>query len=290
MDRSKKIALMVMLASAGVFAAAIAPMTSRIRDFNAGAKFLHVHFEPIVSRKIVVEGFPEGTLTDADKGIALSYGGKTTLIPVKPPPAKGLPNLAGYDEWLKVLACFQVDRDGENKQFRRDGSERVLIVVRRTPEGLDPEAWGQVRRIDWVFDYYDLGKDGSVTHTTKRWPRKYRSEKRLQAEAKGEKPDLSNEQIEAAQALAAIEPIAERTVEYAAAMHVIPKLNVPEHKFTDTAFSPAVLGWTLPASMLGLLGVAGGLVFTLAPRRGANSGRKPAKQLPLDQNQSPARA
>ncbi|MBY0313243.1 MAG: hypothetical protein K2W85_14325 [Phycisphaerales bacterium] len=290
MDRSKRIAFLVMLASAAVFAAAMAPMTNRIQEFNAGAKFLHVHFEPIVSRKIAVEGFPEGTLIDTDKGIELAYGGKTTLIPVKLPPAKGLPNLAGYDEWLKVLACFQVDRDGENKQIRRDGSERLMIVVRRTPEGLDPEAWGQVRRIDWVFDYYDLGKDGQVTHTIKRWPRKYRSENRLQAEAKGERPDCTKEQIEAAKALAAIAPISERTVEYAAAMHVIPKLNVPEHKFTDTAFSPAVLGWTLPASMFAILGVAGGLVFTLAPRRSPVAGRKSGGRGTPGQTPSPARA
>lgn len=266
MERFRKVALVVMISSAVVFVAAIFPMTTRIRDFNAGAKFLNVHFEPIVSRRIAVEGFPEGTLADVEKGVELTYGGKTVLVAVKPPPAKGLPNLAGYDEWMKVLACFQVDRDGENQQVRRVGSERLLIVVRRTPDGLDPEAWGQVRRIDWVFDYYDLGKDGSVRQTTKRWPRKYRSENRLQAEAKGLKEDLTEEQLAASKALAAIDPIAERTIEYAAAMHVIPKLNVPEQKFTDTAFSPAVLGWTLPASMFGVLGLVGGAVFTFAPR------------------------
>lgn len=267
MDRSRKIALIVTVACAGLFLAAIGPLTTRIRAFNEHANFLHVHFEPIASRTINVSGFPEGQLKDVEKGIELSFGGKTTLIPVKSPPAKDLPNLAGYDEWLKVLACFQVDRDDANRQVRRDGSERLMIVVRRTADGLEPESWGQVRRIDWVFDFYELGKDGSVQHSARRWPRKARAEERLQAEAGGKNKDLTPEQLAAAKALAAINPIAERTTEYAAAMHVIPKLNVPDHKFDDTAFSPRVLGWTLPTSMLALLGFCGGLVFALAPKR-----------------------
>ncbi len=267
MERFRAVALGVTVLSTLLFAGAIAPMTQRIRTFNTQAQFLNVHFEPVVSRSIQVEGFPAGALKDHEKGIELTFGGSTRVIPVKPPPARDMPNLAGYDEWLKVLACFQVDRDDDNRQVRRVGSERLMIVVRRTPEGLEPEAWGQVRRIDWVFDFYELGKDGSVSHTVKRWPRKYRSENRLQREARGESPNLSPEQLAASKALAAIEPIAERTTEFAAAMHVIPKLSVPDHKFTDTAFSPAVLGWTLPVSMFAVLGFAGGLVFTIAPRR-----------------------
>ena len=59
----------------------------------------------------------------------------------------------------------------------------------------------------------------------------------------------------------------DRTVEHFAAMHVMPKLNMPEHKFDDTALSPEVLGWTLPVSMCAVLAFAGGLVFAIAPRR-----------------------
>jgi hypothetical protein len=97
--------------------------------------------------------------------------------------------------------------------------------------------------------------DGTIETTQRRWPRGRRAEARLEGET--DNP------------LRGIEPLAPRTLEYFAAMHVIPKLNVPRHKFNDTALSPKVLGWTLPVSMLSVLGMAGGLVFTIAPRRTA---------------------
>jgi hypothetical protein len=50
-------------------------------------------------------------------------------------------------------------------------------------------------------------------------------------------------------------------------MFVIPKLNVPEYKFSDTAFRIEVLGWTLPVTMASVLLIAGGVAFALAPRR-----------------------
>ncbi len=272
MERGRRYAWCITIGAGVLFCAAIAPMAQRIAKYNASANIPTFHAEPIAGRTLRVDGFPVATLTDVEAGrgegtIRLDYGGTETLIPVKRPPALNLPTLAGYDEWLKALAIYPVVRDDKGQQSRVAGSERFIIVVRRTPEGYDPETWGEVRRIDWVFDYYELKRDGTVEKSSRRWPRSYGSENRLQKEAAGTSADLTAEQVAASQKLAAFEPLKQRTFEYYAAMFVIPKLNVPQYKFTDTAFRPEVLGWTLPSAMIAVLAFTGGLVFVIAPRR-----------------------
>ena len=287
MDRSRTIATLLSLGAASIFAVSIYPMARRIGDFNAHASFLNLHAEPIIGRHIKVEGFPQATLTDDPpaspvpgmSAIRLEVSGTSTVIPVKKPPGN-IPNLAAYDEWLKVLATYEVVRDDEGAQRRRTGSERLVIVVRRTPEGYDPETWGQVRRDEWLFDFYDITREGKVNHVTRRWPRKSNygdPEARLQRQAAGGK-DIDPAQSAAAKYLLQFEPLKERTPEYFIAMHVIPKLNVPEYKFTDTAFSPKVLGWTLPTSMVSFLVLTGSIVFAFAPRRKSLSREREVQQ------------
>lgn len=278
MERGRRYAWCIMLGGAALFCAAIVPMARRIAQYNASANIPTFHAEPIAGRTLRVDGFPVATLTDVEAGrgegaIRLDYGGKETLIPVKRPPALNLPTLAGYDEWLKPLAIYPVVRDDKGQQTRVAGSERFIIVVRRTPEGFDPETWGEVRRIDWVFDYYELKRDGTVEQLTRRWPRSYGSENRLQKEAAGKSEGLTPEQLAASKKLAALQPLKQRTFEYYAAMFVIPKLNVPQYKFTDTAFRTEVLGWTLPSAMTAVLAFTGGLVFVIAPRRRLVTGK-----------------
>lgn len=269
MEPARRNAWILAAASAAVLGASVVPMARRAAAFNEAQRFARIHFEPITSRAIDVDGFPKGTLTDepGERGrwaVRLDYGGSATRIPVKAPPAPGLPGLGAYDEWLKVLALYEIRRDDAGRQVRAAGTERLWIVVRRTPQGVDAEGWGQARRAEWVFDFYDLRPDGTVEARVLRWPGSDLSERGLKERAEGagaRAPDPS------AAALLAIPPLRERTPEYQAAMHVIPKLNVPKYRFASDAFSPAVLGWTLPAGMISGLVLSGALVFALAPRR-----------------------
>lgn len=276
MTSGRRTAWAITLAAAAAFIAAIIPLTQRVGEFNRNKHFLNLHADPVYDRSFQVPGGGAATLNDAPAeslapgrfAVRLDYGGRTIDIPVKTPPARDLPGLAAYDEWLKVLRLFAVERSPAGEPAHKPGSDQMLIVVRRTPEGFDPESWGAVRRIEWVFDYYRLKPDGTVEQFSRRWPRSGMSESRLQREARGEDaPDSKPDPRSAA--LAAIEPLNERTPEYFAALHVIPKLNVPRYKFNDTAFSPHVLGWTLPVSMLSVLAFCGGLIFAMAPRRAA---------------------
>jgi len=281
MESGRRKAWWITIGAGALFCASIVPMARRIAEYNAHANIPTFHTEPLAGRTLRVDGFPIATLTDvaAERGtvggggggagtIRLEYNGKETLIPVKRPPALDLPTLAGYDEWLKPLAIYPVVRNERGEQTRVPGSERFVIVIRQTPEGYDPETWGTVRRDEWLFDFYDLQRDGKVVHTTRRWPRKSSygdPEARLAREAAGKGVDEARAAV--ARRLLQFEPLKERTAEYYMAMFVIPKLSVPEYKFTDTAFRPKVLGWTLPCAMFAVLGFTGGLVFVIAPRR-----------------------
>lgn len=243
------------------------PMAERIRDFNAKQHYPHFHAEELDSREPTFRGFLPVKLTDhpgeGDQPftVELRYGDTPPVyIPVKKPAAFNLPGLGIYDEWLKVLTVNEVERGGGGVQHAKPGSERLLIVVRRTPEGFDPETWGSVRRTEWLFDFYDLKPDGTVVTYTHRWPRKDMREEQFQERAAA--PDAKPWD----QALAKIPPLSERSVEYFAALHVIPKLSVPQHKFSDTAFTPRVMGWTLPVSMLSGLAFFVLLFFALAPQ------------------------
>ncbi len=277
MEPSRRIAWLITLGGAALFACSIVPMAHRIADYNAHANIPAFHAEPIVSRTLRVEGFPDATLTDVPAtgpmgSIRLDIGEKSTMIPVRRPAAMNMPNLAGYDEWLKALAVYPVVRDEHHDQGRISGSEHLVIVVRRTPEGFDPETWGQVRRDEWLFDFYDIKRDGEVEHFTRRWPRTSNygdPEARLRREAAGE--GVEPARAATAKYLLQYEPLKDRSFEHFVAMFVIPKLSVPDYKFNDTAFRLEVLSWTLPCSMCAVLAFLGGLVFAIAPKRSVRS-------------------
>lgn len=271
MTARKRNAWVLTIVLAAMFLGAAWPMAQRIGAFNRGKQFRHFHVQPMLSRELDAEGFPHGRLDDSTDpatgafALKLTFGDQTRYIPVNKPPGTGLPNLGIYDEWLRLLAINEVERDPNDPaggQRPKPGTEQLMIVVRRTPEGFDPGSWGSVRRTEWLFDFYELKRDGSIVASTRRWPMAktmYEESFQKRAAAADADPRLK--------ALAATRPLQERSVEYLAALHVIPKLNVPKYKFTDTAFSPRVLGWTLPVTMLSGLAFCFAFFFAVAPSR-----------------------
>lgn len=259
--------MLIFLAAFLGFVASLAPLTRRIAEFNKNASLARFHFEPKTDRHFKLAGFPEVHLTDAltDDGrsaLKLDFGATTRLIPVKAPPIRDLPVLAAYDEWFKALAVNEVTTNASGASIPKPGSEKLLLVARRTPDGFDPESWGSVRRSEWLFDIYTLLPDASITMSTYRWPRSDESERHLDSRNKSDSPRPWEVELEK------IPRLKERSLEFQAALFVIPKLNVPQHKFNDTALSPRVLGWTLPVSMLCFLVMTFAGVFAIGPLRG----------------------
>lgn len=288
--RSRSFAWTVVVVSTGVFAAAIPVMVSRIREFNAHANLKMHHAEVFTERTFQVQGYPRVTLKDekhpttGKSALRLTYGDRDEHIEVKSPPAE-LSDLGGYEEWFKPLLVSEVGRSEgavavnsggvASHEKPAPGTEHLLLVNRRTPAGFDPESWGAVRKIEWVFDFYDLKRDGTIERFTRRWPRSDMAEKRLEREAKGD-PAAGVQPDERSKALWAIPPLEERSMESFAALYVMPKTQVPKLKFNNTAFSPTTMGWTLPASMLAGLTFTVGLIFAVAPRRKIDTSAAPS--------------
>lgn len=260
------------IASIAAFIGCSVGMGLRAAEFNREAEFERYRIEPTVSRTLEING-RETTLTDAtdDQGrsfLRLQYGDLIELLPVKEPPARDVPELVGYLEWVSVQAILTVGPNGQRLTDSETGEPlppRYVIVVRHTPGGFDPESWGSVRRADWTFSFYELLPDGRVSHEVFRFPRSGRGEESLARRAAA--PDAKPAEA----ALAALPPLQERTWQYQSALHVIPKLQVPKYRFENDAFSFETMGWYLPGAGFAALGVLLGLGLAFAPRRTATA-------------------
>ena len=262
MARSRLLGLVILFGSLAIGVFAVMQMAKRVAAYNEQAHYGHFRFDVSTSRQFRAHGMPV-TLTDTDdaKGdglgqLRIEYGEHTKVVPVVEPPATGVPELGVYPDWLKVLEIHEVIRGPEGSLMDKEGSGRIVLVARVPPPGYDPETWGAVRRADWTFDFHEFMADGTIASQTYRWPRSAIGEIGLKKEM--EKGD------ETAKILSAIPPLEERSWEYQAALHVIPKLNVPKYRFKDTAMRG--MGWTLPVAGFSVLGVLVGIGLAVAPR------------------------
>lgn len=265
MPRTRIIGLTITALAGVVFVIAVAAMGRRAAAYNERADFDRYRIEPNTSRTFEIHGRPV-SLTDAtdDAGNAalrIRYGDTELLAPVKDPPGPGIPDLGAYAEWVAMLAIRPALKSGEPVLDERGNqpAPRFVLVTRTTPPGFDPQSWGSVRRADWRFTFYELKPDGTIDVRTLRWPRSERSEKGLESRAAAHDP--------LAEDLAAIPPLQERTWEYQAALHVIPKLQMPAQRFKRTALESA--GWTLPVAGFAMLFILLGLALTFMPQRKA---------------------
>lgn len=288
MSRTNKNGLILASCSAVLLVLAILMFVIRARAFHREQDRPMYVVERFVQRTIDnLEDYPPLTLTDVtdDAGNAYlraDFGPRIELIPVQTPPVAGTPTLELYDEWAKLLWINEVSRDPATRQQHAiPGTGRLVLVVRRPPIGYDPQTWGRVRRSENIFDFYTFKPGGEIEIEVRRWPRTYSSENYLQERARraaaGESDDEVTQQLRdpdgldlrAAEALAlvAIPPLEQRSWRWIAALHVIPKLSVPQQKFDDTALNVRVAGWTLPIMFFASLGLAFGVAMLIAPER-----------------------
>lgn len=254
MTMPRKIGLLLAAVSLAVFVVSVYFMSQRAAAFNRAADHPEYQMLPRTNREFDLYG-REVSIQDAatETGAAalrITYGDSERLIPVRPPPVRDAPDLGLYEEWVAVLETWRITRNEETGDPNRvPDSGRVILVNRRTPEGFDPETWGQVRRTDWTFDFYELKPDGGFEHWVRRWPRSKYGDTVARRAPESE--------------LARIEPLEERSYEFLAAIHVIPKLAMPKHKFKDTAVE--AMGWTLPAAAFSGLAIGVGLFLAVRP-------------------------
>ena len=268
MPGTRTIGLTITALAGAVFVLAVAAMGYRAAAYNERADFERYRIEPTTSRSVEVHGRPL-TIADAtdaagNAALRVRYGEAEVLAPVKNPPAPGIPDLGGYAEWAALMAIRPALKTGEPARDEQGNlpAPRFILVTRTTPPGFDPQSWGSVRRADWRFTLYEFHSDGTVTAETYRWPRSDRSEKGLERRAAGDAEHVPDPM---AADLAAIPPLQERTWQYQAALHVIPKHQMPAQRFKSTALEAA--GWTLPVAGFAVLFILLGLALTFMPKR-----------------------
>ena len=213
-------------------------------------------------------------LEDADGNplVRIAYGDDELTIPVTVEPRQKLPGYFNrHADWLRMV--FFADRSGMSmeefqERMARDEIETRLVVVTRTPFGVDPdkpglfgleqernESTADVRRDQWRFDFYELNPEGGLTvHQPLRFPESGKSLLRRQNQA-----ELAGEPIPQR------DPgeIQERTWQYGAALKVMPR--APAITFENQALRAA--GWTLPVASASVLGLVFGVFFAIAPAR-----------------------
>jgi hypothetical protein len=256
MSRSRRIGLVILLVSLCVGVFAVVQMLQRVGAYNEQANFGHYRFDVSTSREFKAHGRPVAISDSDDTQLRIAYDGVETVIPVVQPPIAGVPDLGIYGDWVKIIEMHQVVRGPTGSLMDKEGSGRLLLLTRIPPEGYDPATWGSVRRADWTFDFHEFMPDGTIESTTFRWPRSELGEMSLRKEIQKGEPT--------AKILATIPPLEERSWQYQAALHVIPKLNVPKYRFKDTAMK--AMGWTLPVAGFAGLGVMIGIGLVMRPR------------------------
>lgn len=182
----------------------------------------------------------------SENGVAMievRYAEERTRFRVaRPPQHPGLPGLVPHEEWLCVLRFAEATglRTGDLPAALATGKtrERLAVVTKSLPPGIDPATWGEVWRSDWHFDFYELTPEGTIAHERLAYPT-----------ARAGQPEKPGE-------------LHEQTWQFDAALHLMPK-GGPKYRSAGTPLAPA--GWTLPA---GAALVAGAIIFTVMASRG----------------------
>jgi len=215
----------------------------------------------------------EETTIDNQPFVRVNFADDELLLPVTIPPQHQLPTLFDRQRnWMSMM--IMADRSGlslKELDQRIDSGEITprLIIATRTPFGAESTkeknfdsiehkedwAWGESRRDLWLFDFYEMNPDGSITaHQPLRFPESGKSLLRRQnnAKLKGE-PIPEREPGE----------IVEYTWQYGAALKVMPR--APAITFENQALRAA--GWTLPTAAASILTLIASVFFAIAPAR-----------------------
>jgi hypothetical protein len=248
-QKGRKLAAAVALLGLIVLGVSMWVMFDRVRRFHEESPRQLFAFQPIVDRAFTFEG-REVSLTDdkadpANPKLIVRYGDHTLPLDVAVPGRYELPGLLSHTDWLRVLR-FMSKSGLTEEQFQQrlnSGEDRLAIVTRTPPKGVDPKTWGSVWKKAWVFDFYEFKKDGTIEHQQLRFPSKSGTKRPIEGE------------------------LHENTWEFQAALHLMPNAGQtgPTRNFYGDALAAA--GWSLPVAAFAGLAACFGLAFLFAPRK-----------------------
>ncbi len=251
-------------------------LANRIHNFNKERDAPLYSYINVMQESMEIFGhhfdIEEITIDDKDF-IRVQYANDELLIPVAVKALQPLPTVFDRQkDWFSMMLL--ADRSGMSvKELEaKILSEEIvprLVIVTRTPFGAEPQkekrhdsieyeenwAWGESQRHRWLFDFYEMNPDGTITvHQPLRFPESGSSLLRRQnyAKLRGD-PIPEREPGE----------IVEYTWQYGAALKVMPR--APAITFENQALRAA--GWTLPTTAASILTLIASVFFAIAPAR-----------------------
>lgn len=270
---ARSVALIALIVSLAALVVSVGVMARRIQAHVAAAERPLWMFEPLDLREFTYAGRPVRIADEQDPdgwpAVRIAYGTdeirlRATLEPLQ----EQVPGLVRHRQWLRVMRFAEHGRDGiveaADKVKRGEITDRLAVVLRRPPAGIDPAALGNAGRRKWTFDFYELRPEGGFAgFRDQRLPERDRDrDRRVQAALARGEPDpgpLPN----------ALTP---GTWQADAAM-----MMMPTEPLFSAAYSPApraamgavrAMGWTLTsAAFSGLAVIASIVVFASARRR-----------------------
>ncbi|MBX3360493.1 MAG: hypothetical protein KF705_03485 [Phycisphaeraceae bacterium] len=190
----------------------------------------------------IVESEPSGP-----GSIIVTYGDQSLPLRVLIPPSEAMsqiPLMRAHADWMQVLRFTE----GTAAELQRVNNEiakgnlpdRLVIVTRIPPQGVDPRTWGQIWRKEWTFAFYEFLPEGGFRKEQLAFP----TSKRYQPNKPGE--------------------LVEGTWQFGAALMVMPKGTVPSPRFADDGLR--AMGWTLPGATIGASGLTLSIIILAASR------------------------
>ncbi len=258
--RTISLGIALTITSVLIFVASVLFMSWRVAEHHRSAPPPEYLFKSITRRSFEVWGRPlnlTDVTVDGEHALHIRYGDRELDLPVHHPKVSGMPELDAYEEWLALTAFSPLDKgevplDLSGAQAR---DFRLVIVKRNPAPGHDDEMGGLVGRKLWTFDLVEFLPSGDITQRRVQFPaveygtgKKYLPALRADPSAK-------------------VEPIAERSWEFQAALLAIPRLYISTYRYRDT--SVQAMGWTLPAAGFSMMGVVCGVAVWQGGRLGA---------------------
>jgi len=255
---SRPLALIGLIVSLAALLVSVGLMSRKVNAFYESSEHTLWMFDPISDREFTYAGravsIMDEDVPDGRVVVAVRYGDVVERINATIPPLPAqVPGLVRHQDWLRVLRFAEHGkRDFREAKRELDSgaiADRLVLVVRRPPPGMNPEALGRVAQKEWMFDLYEFKPEGGFAIQRLGWPESER-EARARA-ASGQGPNVSKLQ--------------EGTWQYYAALMVMPIKPTP--RFTGDAVR--AMGWTLPSAAFSALAVVASVIALTSARRRA---------------------
>lgn len=266
MRRPRPLLIALALLSLVILFGSLAVMAGRIVEYNkTQGRVTYIHSE-VEEDEFTYAGLPV-TLEDLPPeganelgSIRLTYGDEPLELAVTIPPnefARHMPGLERHADWMRLVRFARLtDHDYTSLMEainRGEEQDRLILVTKSMPPGVNPETWGKVWRKAWVFDFYEFLPEGGFRHERFAYPRSRsaaQQEERREAEAEGRGgiPELDT-----------------RSWQFQMAHLLMPEGTSPRIIAGD---SPLVaVGWTFPACIVAVLASTAFLLLAFAPAR-----------------------